>query len=248
MVNISAATLAANDGPFCQVRVGVVSSATANQVIVNVGGSSVPASWVAPFGVTNPAPPILGDLVVVLRQDASWTVLGRVAGAGANQVINPSFEIATTGDFPDGWFTAQLTGTSVVSVQAFASAPDGENIVLITTDSATATHYLYSSPIPVETGQQWAVSAYVGGDGALTADAALFGLWFANATDLYPTTSAADTSIATLNNVPQSPPFQTLSGIVTVPAATTHMRVAVRSAITPDSPLRWDLVLARRVS
>jgi hypothetical protein len=248
MINTNAGVIAAEDGPYAQVRVGVVSSATANQVIVNVGGSSVPASWVAPFGVTNPAPPILGDLVVVLRQDASWTVLGKVAGAGANQVLNPSFEISTTGDFPDDWFVAQLTGTSVVSVQQFADAPDGENIVLVTTDSATATHYLYSSPIPVETGQQWAVSAYVGGDGALTADAALFGLWFANATNLYPTTSAADTSIATLNNVPQSPPFQTLSGTVTVPAATTHMRVAVRSSITPDSPLRWDFVLARRVS
>lgn len=248
MVNVAAGVVAAENGPFAQIRTGVVSSATANQIIVNVGGSSVPASWVAPFGVVNPAPPVLGDLVVVVRQDASWTVLGRVAGAGANQVVNSSFEIATTGDFPDGWFTAQLTGTSVVSVQEFAAAPDGENIVLVTTDSATATHYLYSSPIPVATGEQWAVSAYVGGDGALTADAALFGLWFANATDLYPTTSAADTSIATLANVPQSPPFQTLSGIVTIPAATTHMRVAVRSAITPDSPLRWDLVLARRVA
>jgi hypothetical protein len=248
MVNRSAALLAAEDGPFTTIRVGVVSAATANQVIVLVGGSSVPASWVAPFGVTNPAPPVLGDLVVVLVQDASWTVIGRVAGAGANQVDNPSFEIVTTGDFPDGWFSADLTGTSVVFVEEMDNAPDGENVALVSTDSASASHYLYSSPISVAPGEQWAVSAYVGGDIALTADAALYGLWFANATDLYPTTSAADTSIATLNNVPQSPPFQTLSGTVTVPAATTHMRVALRSAITPDSPLRWDLVLARRVA
>lgn len=241
--------VAAENGPFAQLRTGVVSSATANQIIVNVGGSSIPASWVAPFGVTNPVPPVLGDLVVVVRQDASWTVLGRVAGAGSNKVVNPSFEISTANDFPDGWFVHDITGGSSVSVVEFPGAPDGFNIVTVTTDSASASHYLYSSPIAVATGEQWALSAYVGGDGAsLTADAALFALWFANPTNLYPTTSAADTSVATLSNVPQSPPFQTLSGVVTVPAATTHMRVAARSTITPDSPLRWDLLLARRVA
>ncbi len=110
-------------------------------------------------------------------------------------------------------------------------------------------HYLYSSPIAVNSGEVWSLSAFVGGDyggGAQTADAALVALWFANATNLYPTTSSADSVVTTYVDVPQYPPFQALSGNVTAPVSG-FMRLALRSTLAAGQALVWDNAIARRV-
>lgn len=245
--NTSAYTLAAEDGPWSQLRTATVSSATANQAVIVAAGSSFSASFLEPYQ------PAAGDLVAVLRQDASWVILGRIAGSGSNVVCNPSFEDSASGTFPTTWTAYDITGESAWSVAANAFAPDGDNVVSVSGDGGAATQaYLYSCAIPVAPGQVYQVSVYVGGsydiDVPQTADAALFALWFAQDTDLYPTTSAADTSIATLNDVPGAPPFSTLSGQVTVPAATSYMRVALRSTLGPDQSLLWDFSLARRTA
>ena len=101
-------------------------------------------------------------------------------------------------------------------------------------------------------GDQFTLSAYVGAQQGPSSpspvDASLYALWFANETNLYPTTSSADTLVAgPLTNVPTAPPFTPLSGTVTAPV-TGAMRVALRSVANNDSSLLWDLITAREVA
>jgi hypothetical protein len=71
-------------------------------------------------------------------------------------------------------------------------------------------------------------------------------LWFANATNLYPTTSSADTLVTNDLDIPQYPPFRSLFQNVTVPAASPFMRVALRSTLAAGQGLVWDNVIARK--
>jgi len=72
----------------------------------------------------------------------------------------------------------------------------------------------------------------------------LVALWFANATNLYPTTSAVDTVISSANDIAQGPPYTTLGGPVTAPV-TGFMRIALRSTTQDSQAVRWDLVIVR---
>jgi hypothetical protein len=93
------------------------------------------------------------------------------------------------------------------------------------------------------------VAAFVGGDyGGLpqTARARIDAMWFANATNLFPTVSNPSTNMADRTNVPQYPPFQVLSGTVTVPVGAFFMRLALRSTLAAGQALVWDAVSARR--
>jgi len=246
MVNRTAQVIAADDGPKTQIRTGVVSAATASEVTILVGATSFIAAYFEPYV------PQAGDLVGVLRQDSTWSVLGKVAGSGANLVTNFSFEDDLSGSFPTNWILYDISQTSSAVVTQSPDAPDGLNVASVSTSSTTlAESFLYSAPIYVSAGDIFNVSAYVGAQYGLedtpTADAALFALWFANDTNLYPTTSSADTSIATATDVAQAPPFTTLSGQVTAPVGGI-MRVALRSAVLGDQALQYDFVIARKVS
>lgn len=233
--------LASQGGPWAQVRMGTVTLAAANSVLIDIGGSTIKAAFLRGTEVA------VGDLVVVLRQDATWVLLGAFAGIGGNEVLNPSFE---TGDFTD-WNQFETAGLSTFTVSGPSDeAPDGDFFYSTTTADATATSMLYSAPIPVVTGDQFSLSAYVwgsyAGDAAQDADAVVLALWFANETDLYPTTSSPDTVVATLNDVPSLPPYSSLSGTVTAPV-TGYMRVGLQSVISSTGSLNWDLVIARRI-
>lgn len=244
MTSPTPVVIAAENGPWTQLRTGTVTAATNTTVTVLVGGTQVEAAF--EFGAVF----LPGHLVALLRQDATWWVLGRVAGAGPNEIQNPSFEISGTGMPPALWFFADITNISQVSVAESTYAPDGDQYAQVFSDSATAQSYLYSSPIAVTAGDIFNVSAYVTGfyavDAPQTADAALVGLWFADSDDLYPTTSSADTVIATYNDVPSGPPFVQISGQVTAPV-TGFMRLALRSTMAVNQSLGWDFVVARRV-
>lgn len=235
---------AAENGPWAQVRTGVVTAASTTSVTVLVGGTNIEAAF--PFG-TSLSP---GHLVAVIRQDASWLVLYRIAGFGPNEIQNPSFEISGTGMPPTLWFFADIAGISQVSVAESDDAPDGRQYAEVFSDSATSQSYLYSSPIAVTAGDVFNVSAYVTGfyaiDAPQTADAALVGLWFASPADLYPTTSSADIVIATYTDVPSGPPFVQISGQVTAPV-TGFFRLALRSTLAVNQSLGWDLAIAREV-
>lgn len=237
------------EGPFTQSRIGTVVLATPNSMFVDVGGTTIEVAFLLPFTATAASPPAAGTVVQLIRQDASWIATGRVVGAGSNSVLNPSFEDSGPGAQPALWNSADVSGVSTALVVDIVGAPEGDLAVRVYSGQ-TSVHYLYSAPIPVNAGDIWSLGAFVGGDysgGAQTADAELDALWFANATDLYPTVSAPPTTLAGITDVPQYPPFRTLSGNVTVPAATFFMRVALQSNLNAGQALVWDQISARRV-
>lgn len=236
-----------NEGRFTESRIGTVVAATPNSMFVDVGGTVIPVAFVVPFLSGTVTPPAAGSVVHLIRQDASWVATGRVVGAGSNSVLNPSFEDSPAGSFPTNWQSYDVSGVSSVTVTDVVSAPDGDLAARVYSGQASV-HYLYSSPIPVASGEIWSLSAFVGGDyggGAATADAAIVALWFANSTNLYPTTSSADIVVATFVDVPQYPPFQSVFGSVTAPV-TGFMRVALRSTLAAGQALVFDNAIARR--
>lgn len=245
--NDTASEIAAAGGPYTQLRTGTVVSFATNQVLVSVGGSTFDAAYLR--GTVLAA----GDLVACLQQAGSWTVLGALAGVGANLLAdgNPSFELSAPGSFPTLWFQANLAGVSTVVVQTEPLAPSGTQVAAVGGPVVGTQSYLYSQPIQVTAGQQFSLSAYAGGSyqpgDALTADAAIVALWFANETNLYPTTSSPDIVVSTANDIVQAPPFTTLGGTVTAPV-TGFMRVALRSTTETSQQVLWDTVIVRRVA
>lgn len=246
MTNVSAVTIAAQDGPWAQVRTGTVATANANSAVVVVGGTSFSASFISPY---SPQP---GHLVSVIRQDATWIILGRIAGTGENAIANGSFEDDLDGDAPSGWTQYDIVGASDVAVVTSPLAVTGTKVLSVLPPTlAVAESYVYSSPVPVGVGSSWTLSAYagatVGDNDPVPVDAALFALWFANSTDLYPTTSSPDTSVAAVTDVPVAPPMTPLSGTVTAPVSG-FMRLALRSTVQDTTGLVWDFAVVRESS
>ena len=228
---------------------GTVTLKSATTMRVLVRGTTVTAAYVDLGAAT----PVVGDLVVLGRQDSSLFVIGRMAGIGSNQVLNPSFEadgaIAST---PSQWNLAVIAGAGLASAVATGYPPDGlYELAVSASGGVTQDTYVYSNPINVAPGQVWALSAFATAvyplGAAITATAAVYGLWFANNTNLYPTTSAAD-SLAATATVGPAPVHASISGTVTVPAATTFMRVGLRSGSAAGVTVQWDFVIARRIS
>lgn len=234
-------------GLFTESRIGIVVAATVNSMIVDVGGTTFDVAFVVPFTNAATAAPPVGTVVQLIRQDASWVAVGRLVGAGSNFVLNPGFELSPANLPPVSWTSYDVSGTSTALVQDVTDSPEGDFVARVYSAQASV-HFLYSSPIAVTVGQIWSLSAFVGGDYpggiAATADASIVALWFANDTNLYPTTSSADIVVATFVDVPQHPPYQAISGSVTAPV-TGFMRVALRSTLAIDQALVWDAVVAR---
>lgn len=243
MPNSTTQLIAASSGPYAQVRTGTVASATAGSAVVVVGGSSFPASFISPYQ------PAAGDLVAVIRQDASWMILGRVAGAGDNLAVNGSFEQSAPGTTPSGWTLYEITSSSTAVVTDSVSVDGGQSALVTATTATTATSYLYSEPIPVTAGDSLTLAAYagasLGANAPVSVDAALYALWFAAPTDLYPSTSSADTLVASGTDIVPAPPWTALSGTVTAPV-TGWMRVGLRSTVQDTTGVVWDFVTARR--
>ena len=247
MTSSTPEVIASQDGPYAEFRTGTVTSFAVNQAVVNIGGTVTPAAYLRGAQFT------AGDLVYVSRQSGSWVIHGALAGVGANLLAgaNASFEDSAPGTEPVLWFQANVSGVSGGLVQEVVGAPDGTRVASVgTLDTAAAVHYLYSQPIPVTAGWQFSVSASAAGDyqpaDVATADAALVGLWFATSTNLYPTTSSADTVIVTATDLVQQPLYTTLSGTVSAPVSG-YMRLALRSSTVGGQRIFWDNVIMRRV-
>lgn len=235
------------EGPFTQSRIGTVVLATPNTLFVDVGGTVMEVAFLLPFLSTAVSPPAAGTVVQLIRQDASWVAVGRVVGTGSNPILNPSFEDSEPGSFPVNWQTADISGVSTVAVTTTTSAPSGTRVARVFSAQASE-HYLYSSPIAVNSGEIWSLAAFVGGDyggGAQTADAKIDAMWYANMTDLFPTVSSPSITVVTSTDAPQYPPFRAISGSVTAPV-TGFMRVALRSILAAGQALVWDAATARR--
>lgn len=225
------------------VRTGTVSSVSATTLNVIVGGTTITAAYLDSYA------PVVGDLVVVAKQDSSWVVLGRQAGVGPNLVENAGFEVdGETSGTPTDWFLYNEVGVATLQTLNVGTAPEGSFVLQINPDASARTTVIYSQPFGVEPGQQYAISAFAGGVDADTGDVELHLLGFANNTDLMPTTTS-DVVAATVSNIPQPPPYTSISGTATVPAgATLFARVGLRSVLASGVGMQYDFVVARRIA
>lgn len=237
--------IAAMQGPDVELATGTVTLVNANLLTVLVRGVNIQSAYVG-------TAPEVGSLVALIRDRWTWLTLGQIGGVGLNEVLNFSFEAdGTILTVPSDWFLYQISGAGSARTAETGSAPDGLFELLVDAGAAAQDTYVYSSPISVVTGQQWSISAFASAaypSGAPeTSDAALYALWFANDTNLYPTTSAADSLVAQVNNLGPFPAHVSVAGTVVVPAATTYMRVATRSLSAAGATLIWDAVIARSI-
>lgn len=235
---------------YSLLRTGLVTLIDPETAYVMVGGTLIPAAYV------RQSEPELGDMVAVVRQGAGWFVLGTSSVSGGNAVQNPSFEEVDAGSLPTGWTHYDITNVSTgIAVEDPSRAIDGTRVLEVgPTAAVSSASFDYSQPIGVAAGQVWELSALVnaryspGGVNENTADPGLWALWFDNATDLYPTTSVADTAVETATNIEETPVPRVLRGNVTVPGGPSFMRVGLRSAVAPTTSLYWDKIYARRIS
>lgn len=226
--------------------VGTVVAVSSTTLTILARGVTFPSAYLRQYT------PVVGDLVYFNRQGASWIALGALAGVGTNQVANFSFEDGAPNSLPNGWFLASIAGSATAIGAVTGFAPVGSRELSVAAGGASQDTYVYSSPISVAPGQQWALSALASAvyppATSPSATASLYALWFANDTNLYPTTSAADTLVATAANVGPNAAHSSVSGTVTVPAATSYLRVATRSISAASISVLWDAVIARRVA
>lgn len=231
---------------FSAMRTGVVTSVNPVFVVVDVAGTAFNAAYI------RAAVPKEGDTVAILRQGATWFVLGTTSASGENLVQNPSFEEADAGTgFPTGWTLYNVAGVSTYESVPSEDAIDGNRVLeVLPVTGVGVQSFVYSQPVSVTAGDVLELSAYAGGfyptsAAPDTADAALVALWFADANDLYPTTSSANIVVATELNIVEYPPWTNLQGTVTAPV-TGFMRMAVRTtADAVAGGLHWDLAVAR---
>lgn len=231
-----------------EMMTGVVTAVSASTLSVVVRGTETDAAY-----LTSYAAPVAGDLVAVMRQDATWLVLGRIAGVGPNSVNNFSFELdGETPLVPSHWVLYNISGAGSARGAMTGYAPAGDYELAVDSNAAAQDTYVYSDPIAVAPGEKWAVSAFASAvyppGVAPDATAALYGLWFTTAAGLYPATAAADTLIAQVSNVGAAPVHASVSGVVTVPVGVSFMRVATRSVSPANRTVLFDVVIARKVS
>lgn len=230
---------------FSYMRIGVVTTVNPVFAGVLVGETEIRASYLRAI------PPEIGDTVSVLRQDATWHILGTTSASGAVLTQNGSFEEVTSGGLPTLWFFHNVTNSSRWESVPTEHAVDGGRALNQVPNVAPATSFAYSSPVAVTTGQTVELGVYAGGDypgsgTTPTSDARLYALWFANASNLYPTTSAADSLIQTVNDIQDADDgMVSLSGTVTVPAATSFVRIGLRGTVEANMGLWWDYAVIR---
>lgn len=229
---------------YSYTRTGVVSLVDPFLTTVDVGGTPLRAAY------SRSVPPRVGDTVVLARQAASWFVIGTSSTTGGNSVTNPSFEeVDAGGSQPSSWVIYRQTGSADVSTEVYDRAVEG-SAALHVSGSASSLTWVYSDPIQVQPGQQWTLSAYAngayGGQNVNTTACALVALWFANSSDLYPTTSDPVTVVQNVVNIAEADAMQLLQGNVTVPANSFTMRVCVRTATNAYAGAMWDFATARR--
>jgi hypothetical protein len=230
---------------FAYLRLGVVTTVNPVFAVVMVGETEIRASYLRAI------PPEVGDTVSVLRQDATWHVLGTTSASGPNLVQNGSFEAVGTDGRPTGWIFYHVTNTSFFESIPSPAAVDGDRVLQQTPDVAPATSFAYSQPVSVVPGQVVELSVYAGGVYPSdltppTSDARLYALWFANSSNLYPTTSSADSLIQTVNNIQDADNgMVSLSGTVTVPALANFVRIGLRGTVEANAGLYWDYAVIR---
>lgn len=252
------------------VRTGIVTDWDPQFLQVNVGGTEIQSAYLDWY-----QPPIQGDLVAVIQQDSSWLCLGRYAGAGFNEILNPSFEdsaptapAATTP--PLNWFSFTPIGgaapnAATINVVSDTDAPQSGQAVNINPNSpgGTLDVVLTSSAVAVQPGEQYFLSTYVANadftapTGAFTTPPTtvqLMACWFSTSVETFPSGTLVNdyTMVDRIINVRTKPPYSFMKGAVAVPAAMTtggFMRVGLRCEFPANavSSIRFDAVACRRM-
>lgn len=231
---------------FSELRTGTVISVNPFFVIVDVGGTQMDAAYVME------SRPAVGVMVCIMRQGASWFVLGTSSASGGNAILNGSFEELAVDGLPAFWNYYNVTNTANWSATGdpLAVGDGGTVLEVVPATAAASTSITYSSPVNVVPGQTVEYSVYVNGyypgPNLNTSGAQLRALWFTDAATLYPTTSAADTLVDSIAMIVESDMIMfSLSGTAVVPAATNVTRLGLRTVASAGAGLHWDAATVR---
>lgn len=153
------------------VRYGQVVANRHDAVYVNIGGAVQPVACLTSYE------PMIGDVVAVVRQSATWLILGTLGSpAGRTSAVpNYSFEDGAVGSAPPNWQLVTTTGSPTLLTDAWTRSDfiDGPNVgKLRSTTTATVTCDVVSDLIRVDPNEQWAVSAHLATDSNFRADTA----------------------------------------------------------------------------
>jgi len=148
------------------MRIGTVADITeAQNITVKISGSPtlVQASYLFPQ-----YEPLLGDRVVVYRQDSQWFVMGTMSGPINTVLPNPSFEEGVDGALPPGW-SLNITGAAagnpvfiktVASQYAMTGTAVG-NFGLDSVAGGTSSAEVFSTSIPATPGSLWTLAYFI---------------------------------------------------------------------------------------
>jgi hypothetical protein len=150
------------------VRVGQVAIVESADVItVRISGSNVlvPASYLFPA-----YEPLLGDYVMIVKQDAQWFVMGTMSGPINSVLPNPSFETGTLGAVPSSWsltVTSSGAGTPTFTKEEnVVSSLSGRHSAKFETlnggaGAGNSTADVYSSTVDAEEADLWTAAYYL---------------------------------------------------------------------------------------
>ncbi len=161
------AVIAQQESPAV-MRIGVVAAINEGSMItVRISGSDVLLDCSYLF---NQYWPLLGDRVIVMKQDSQWVCLGQMSGpVGSNNPLpNSSFEEGVIGSLPTGWtLTVGLTGAGVPTFTVAGGGGttiSGLRVVDFGTDSVGAgvsTAEAFSPTVPALPGSKWTAAYFV---------------------------------------------------------------------------------------
>jgi hypothetical protein len=165
---IAGAVVAQQESP-CVMRIGVVTAIIeGTQITVKISGSEVLVDCSYLFGQYYP---LLGDRVVILKQDSQWFCVGQMSGAieSNNSLLNGSFEAGTVAAIPDEWTLVVATSgggvpTFLISGSLSPENVSGKQMVDFGTDSVAAgssTADAYSTAIPALADSRWTAAYYL---------------------------------------------------------------------------------------
>lgn len=146
-------------------RIGQVTDiVTSDNITVQISGSNVlvQASYLFPQ-----YQPLIGDYVLVIKQDAQWAVMGTLSGPLNTVAANPSFENGTIAATPDDWFPTVVS--SVAGVPTFtkqeATTISGRAVGVYRNSSAgvagQSSMDILSQFTDAGPGERWALGTYL---------------------------------------------------------------------------------------
>lgn len=260
---LGAAVSKAGQTSSSQIRTGMVVDYSETAISVRFAGGDV-----ADFPYVRNYNPIIGEQVILAANGSAWIVIDGLAGMppfglptadvpSANPVTNGGFEGG--GGSVTGWGKVDFAGATTLAV-AFADPPiEGVACGEVSSATVNVNTVVYSGAIPVGVGQRWSADCYLRTGAPSSGSSVIASLmltWYANDTNVYPTTVASDTVVSFQEMpAPQNiwslfKPFPGTTAGYAVPAGATHMRVAVQhltSDATQVASLFIDRVVARRI-